>query len=333
MYRLSTATRLGIAGLMLALAVDHQAGAAPLPSKAAFDDQHVTRRASASELALRDPRLEFSDEAASGFQQQLLGTHTGRRPRPDVHSFDLGRGPDSAANPAGSSLHDVLRSFVNVRPDSAAARGGPPHARARAPADDTFDLGLASNEWIRDSVEEVLTSVLSLNVNERGQASFSVLGWGDFSVVISDDRSEIELRAGDEAIVIAERTAHGAQGSGAYPGGYAEHHPSFGGGTRRNGEQRGESPLRRAVELLVEVASHPISFLVYALIGGYALAWGLLAGRANRRLAATARHHRSRRSRSAAPPATAVIAAAAAPAEKRARKRIRVRVRVRKYRR
>ena len=300
--------------------------AAPLPRDAASanGDGLEGRRLSEADLALSDPRLDLPEISAANNYAQLLGTPGGRRTNSaDPQAFDLGQ-PGSA-----QSLQEMLRGFVTVRRASGqSASAAQPRANNRRAADDAMgiDLGFSTDEWIRESVQGVVGSVLSLAVDERGNASFSMLGLGDFSVVISADRSELAFASGDEVLATARRTS-----TGPHPGaGYASHADGQGGYGPGAPIVPSESPLRRALELALEIASHPLSFIVYALIAGYALMWGLYSARAKRpRSGSGSRHSSSLYSVSSAVHGAAMIPTAAV---KRVRKRMRMRVRVRKYR-
>ena len=225
-------------------------------------------------------------------------------------------------------MQEMLRGFVTVRRASGPA-GAQQAPRSNHSSGDSLglDLGLTSNEWVRDSVQGVMTSVLHLSVNERGHTSFSVLGLGDFSVILSGDRSEIAFQAGDEIIMQAQRTAHGS-GSGAYSRGYADGSPAAG-PTASGAVPAGatESPLQRALNLVMEVVSHPLSFILYGLVGAYVIAWSILSSRARRPLRGSSSRHVSS-SHSLAYAARAAPDAVE-PVVKKSRKRVRVRVRAR----
>jgi hypothetical protein len=245
---------------------------------------------SASDLVLTDPRRGLSTETPGASPtSRLLGTWqvhpaaTGRA-RPE---FEFGLAPDPGG--LGGTSHDTVGRLVNVQRGNGTLSGAPARGR-RASADDSLglDLGRATNEWIRDSVREVLTSVLDLNVNERGQASFSFLGMGDFNVTVSGGGSEFALTAGDNVFIAGRRPGESAYGANMTSGGrHADSSWSFGGAPSGNRAapvtSTGESPLKQALRLALEIAAHPISFLVYALICAYALLWALLSSRTRRR--------------------------------------------------
>ncbi len=303
------------------------AGSTPLAADSAAADRTQAagvQRLSDLELVLTDPRLDLTPEAPTASSlTQLPGTNRSRTSATAPAGFDFGQGLDSGSAPLDGSTKSVLRSVVNVQRSGGATPGVPTRGR-RGPANDSLglDLGLTSNEWIRDSVQEVLTSVLNLNVNERGQATFSFLGMGDFSVTASADRSEIALTAGDNVLITGHRSGASALGAGTAQGG---RHPdpgwSFGGtpsgGAMGPGGGMRVSPLKQALELALEIASHPISFIVYALIAAYALLWALLSGRTQRRRRVAHMSDFQPRPRSPTP--------APEPVPGKARKRVRLR--------
>ena len=306
----------GPLSLSLLLGLVAPVAASPLPRDAG--EGPTERRVSAADLALSDPRLELlPDASAAGIQGQLPGAGWRSYSR-DVQS-DLGQFRDPMTGQFTGSLHDTLRSFITVRRNSGPTPAGPSPRTSNGQAADPalgLDLGFSSNEWVRESVQGVMTSVLSLSVNERGQASFTVLGLGDFGVIIAGDRSEIALVSGNDIVASARHTAYPSQASGEPQPAAPWGNETATGGT--TGVAR--SPVRQAIELVVDVTTHPLSFIVYALMGGYALAWTLLSARARRHR--HARHSHRHDSMSAVP----------APAPKKVRKRMRMRVRVRKYR-
>ena len=316
---------LGAAGVSALYLIASCALAGPLPRDAASanGEARTERPRTDADLALSDPRFDLLPETSpTGVQRQLAGVDASRRVLSgDAHSFDFGQ----AAHPAGGSVEDMLRSFVNIRRDTRAEPAGASARRSKPQDADPlgFDLGLASKEWIRESVQSVMTSVLNLNVDERGQASFSVLGLGDFSFIVSADRSEVALLSGDDVLVAAQRAAYPSPaGSGAQSAAHANEWIHGDSGTAAAGEVGHLSLLRQAIEIALEIASHPLSFIVYALIAGYALVWGVLSGLAKRPLRAAAGRRAAR--------VHAIAHAAVNATPKRSRKR--TRVRARKYR-
>jgi len=309
-----------------ALVLAMVAGASPLPREAASatGDGRAERRLSEADLASSYPGFDLPQFASGNISAQFLGTHGNRRAdSTDSQAFDPGR-PGS-----GDSIQDMLRGFVTVRRAGMEPSAAQSPTNIRRPPEDSLgiDLGLSTNEWVRESLQGVFGSVLSLAVDERGNASFSVLDLGDFSIVISADRSEVAFTSGDDVLVSARRVGAGSGGDGGYPAGYsdAEH-----GRGSAPATPPGESPLRQAIALVLDIASHPLSFIVYVLIAGYALASYLFSVH-GRRTKTAGKSRRSSRHHSV----SSVLDAAAmmaAPVVKKPRKRIRVRVRARKYR-
>lgn len=321
---------LGLTGL-LTLALP--AGTAPLARDAAYTngDRPIERRFSDADLVSSDSRLGNTPEMPINTQEQLLGVGAGRRSRSaDASNFDLG----PVTHAPGGSMQDMLRGFITVRRNNAPAQSGPRRADGRTPDSDAvgIDLGLSNNEWVRESVQGVMDTVLRLNVNERGQASFSVLGLGDFSIIISADRSEIAFASNDDVIATARRTAQPAQAYGPRSAGYAT--GPGGGASPIGGDPAsfgpGESLLQRVLQLAWEMASHPLTLILYAFILGYGLIWALLSSRA-KRPARSGTGHKSRRRHHSLSYAGG-DASLAQPVAKKQRKRLRIRLRVRKYR-
>jgi hypothetical protein len=256
---------------------------------------------SETELVLSDPRFDAApDPSGFGSATQLPPGQQGRpgAGRQGLPSgWDNVQGLDAGAGVGGTAVRDALRSFVNV-PSGSAGSDNAPMRRGGAQPDGLglagVDLGPAANEWIQDTVQGILNSALRLDVNERGQASFSVFGLGDFSVSVSGDRSEVALVAGDDVLLTAHRALPPAGGSsGGYAGGQGgadwAYGSNYGGSSGSIAGASSESPLRQALELAAEIATHPLSLLVYALIGVYALLWSVLSrqtrhpvGQANR---------------------------------------------------
>ncbi len=245
---------------------------------------------SASDLVLADPRLGLAPEAPGASPtSRLLDSWQADPPATGLAhpAFDFGLGADPGG--LGGTSHDTVRRHVNVQRGSRTLSGAPARGRRRSANDSlSLDLGRETNEWIRDSVREVLTSVLDLNVNERGQASFSFLGMGDFSATVSAGGSEFALATGDNVFIAGRRPGGSAFGASMAPGGrHAD--PSWDFGGTPSGHRAvpvtstGLSPLKQALKLALEIATHPISFLVYALICAYALLWALLSSRTRRR--------------------------------------------------
>ncbi|MCC6532949.1 MAG: hypothetical protein IT531_10400 [Burkholderiales bacterium] len=265
------------AGLMLATGV---ALASPLSVQDAVPESHGParwQRASETDLLSADTRLDIAAEpgASSGSSSHALrspGPHGGGVLSPalswDARTYDLTSGG------AGNALFDSLRNLVNVQPLSGDRGAGAMREGGVPPVNPTaeFDFGPESREWMQEAVKGVMSSVLQLDVDARGRTSFSVLGLGDFSVSLSGDRSQIALTAGDNVLLTAQRVGGAAAG---YGGDYGASSYRWGGASAA--APQGGSPLQEAIELVTEVASHPLSMLVYCIIGGYILLWSLLS--------------------------------------------------------
>jgi hypothetical protein len=193
-------------------------------------------------------------------------------------SSNLGRG-----SAAGSPL-DLFRGMVNRQPAGDARTGRQRNAPPRPNAGpDSALLGTETQEWVEDAVRGIINSAVELRVNDSGRISFSVLGLGDFGVMVSGDRNEIALVSGEDVLFSAQRdpyprlppqgTGNGTPGDGGFGGMPAG--PATGSG--------GDSSLRQALDLASEIATHPLSLLVYAIVGAYALLWNILKAQGDRR--------------------------------------------------
>jgi hypothetical protein len=179
---------------------------------------------------------------------------------------------ERGAHLTGPGLADQLRQLVNVDPASGAtpARTGGRGARAAAAALEGIDSGEAADQLLRDTVKSLLDSTLRLEVNEHGRTSFSVLGLGDFALNVSADRSQIALTEGNEALFVVDRLP--AAGNGRDPTAGAPY------GALPGGRPGMEQPaLKDMVELVADVASHPISLLVYCIVAAYLVLWSVLS--------------------------------------------------------
>ena len=319
MSRASSHSLIGALGAGILLGLAAPMGAAPLSS-----DAGAERRLSETDLALSDPRSGLLPRGSlESIQGQLA---SGRSGAGDVQNFDFSQLRDPATGRVGGSLQDTLRSFITIRKNNGPAVAGAPRANSRQPSDGLgIDLGFTPNEW----VQGVMSSVLSLNVNERGQTSFAVLGFGEFSVILSGDRSEIALVSGDDILASMRRAGHETQEEGGWSSGEGPLESAPGTSDNRGAGSADslESLLQQMLRSLFDVLAHPLSFIVYALLGGYALIWGIHSSRVHRHRHG---HHRSHRPEPMPYLRPAVAAAPAAP--KKVKKRLRVRVRVRKYR-
>jgi len=269
------------------------AHAAPISANAGTEATDLAAparpRLSESELVLSDPRLETTPDlsvlGASVDARSNILSRPGNR-NPSVPGEWEGMGAvDLGSGLGGAAVRDALRGYVNVpRGGESGPRSGT--ERRRGPQGETLglagvDLGPAANEWIQETVQDILSSALRLDVNQRGQTSFSVLGLGEFSINLSPDRTEVAITSGETVLVTAQRAPE--PGGNGYGGNSAGAGWSTGGTSITAGSSvPGESPFRQALELALELASHPLSFLIYGLILAYALLWSVLSRRAQR---------------------------------------------------
>jgi len=210
-------------------------------------------------------------------------SHTGGTTTDTLRGFGLG----SSASPA----FDALRDFVNVpaeRHEGAGSRVGQRH-----PANRTDDLALTlapeAQAWIQDAVRSIVDSTLQLHERE-GRATFSVLGLGNFGLMVSADRAEIAFVSGEDVLFSAHRSPYPGM-SGQPAGSYSERDPFRSSSAASPAHAPIDAhPLRQVIELAAEIGTHPISLLVYLIIAIYALLWTVLSRQARR----APRHARSR---------------------------------------
>lgn len=183
------------------------------------------------------------------------------------------------ARGAAPSLSEQLRSFVNVDPSHSRAqpqaRPGTGPQRVPPPAFAGIDIGEVTDEWLKDTVRTLVDSTLRLEVDERGRASFSILGLGDFSLSVSGDRSQLALSQGGDALFVLDRPQLPPHAAAEAPLG-----PAY------SARYAGEQPaIKQVVELVADVASHPISLLVYCVVAAYLLLWSVLSRQRHKPLA------------------------------------------------
>lgn len=176
------------------------------------------------------------------------------------------------------SPFEVFRSLVNV------PKGGPQSAARRPGATTENDfLGADARELIDDAVRGIVDSAIELRVNEQGRTTFSVLGMGDFGVMMSGDRNEVALVSGDDVLLTAHRMPHAQFGPGTGPSPFdartSGHSTAGPGGTGR------DHSLQQALDTLQEIAVHPLSLLIYAIVGGFAVLWNIMSSQTERRAA------------------------------------------------
>jgi hypothetical protein len=188
---------------------------------------------------------------------------------------------------AARSVSEQLREFVRVEPRRMGPGGSGRDGRPgqEAPGNALADFSPATDVWVRETVESLINAALQVDANEAGRVYFSVLGLGEFSVTVSGDRSQVTLAEGDDVLLFAQRTegpAHAGSGSAQVQSGYRSHSAI---------EPLDEkSQVRRAIELIADVAGHPVSLLAYCVAAAYVLLWSVLSQQ----------QHRTRRARAPA---------------------------------
>ena len=180
-----------------------------------------------------------------------------------------------------SSVVDAFRPLLNLNPRASEGAGKGRTRPVRPGEQDTIMSGTALQEWVDEAVRGIVDSAVELRVDDQGRASFSVLGMGDFGVMVSGDRNEVALVSGTDVLFTANRGPH-PQASGYGGSGPDYGHPGLAAGSRPI-DTRSESPLHQAMELLAEIATHPLSLLVYAIVGAYALLWNIMSAKRHAR--------------------------------------------------
>ncbi len=201
------------------------------------------------------------------------------------------------ANGEGPGLAlELARNFVNVTPRGAS--GDPDGARADRPRASGSDGVPDDSEWLRDALLSVVGNTLQQGVNDRGEVTFSLLGFGEFGLIVSGDRGVVSLIEGDNVLLAAERRTQGSsdasgnntQATIASADASESANPS---GSGRSSEGGSEDVVQRAFDLFIEILTHPLAMLCAGIVAGYVLLMQVLSARAARRHGA--RHRSSRR--------------------------------------
>ena len=222
---------------------------------------------SAEQLARTDPELEMSSRAIA-FGSARAGSSTFGL------TGILDEVPDLGASDRG--LREQLRGIVNTQPGSRGPGSGRQgHGAPPSPWLAGIDAGAAIDEWVRETMQSLVHSTLRLDTNERGRASFSVLGMGDFSVTMSGDRSQLALSEGDDVLFVAQRSHPYAAGSTGNRAAQSEAAFPFAGDSPH--ASLDPPALRQAIDLAVDVASHPLSLLFYCIAAAFLLLWSVLS--------------------------------------------------------
>jgi hypothetical protein len=262
--------RLILAVALLLHLLPDGAGASPLP---------VTADPTGSSVApvwspLTLEQLLHSDPGNESDPRSLLLGTSEVEPLPLVGESGETWDERQIGAPVGQrSLGEQLRGYVNVeRPQRSPSTAADPR-RIGPPPFAGIDFGEAADAWVRDTVQALVQSTLKLEVDEQGRAYFSVLGFGAFSLTLSGDRSRLMLSGGDHVLFLAERPDAAATNTALDPG----PDPVLGFGQGAPPMAYGEHWLREALERVTEVASHPLSLLVYSVVAAYVVLWSILS--------------------------------------------------------
>jgi hypothetical protein len=253
------------------------AAASPLPARAdpsGLPATPVRAPLSPEQLLRPDPSLDTSTDAF------LFGTPASMQPaiqQPSEWDLQSARN-ERSAHMTGPGLVDQLRYLVNVESASGTMPARAGAARTPPVAYAGIDMGEAADQWLRDTVKSLVDSTLRLEVNDRGRASFSVLGLGDFAFSVSADRSQIAFTEGNEALFVVDRMP-------------VAPHERDSASSSLYGPLPGPSPgleqpaIKEMIELVADVASHPISLLLYCVVAAYLVLWSVLSRQRNKSFA------------------------------------------------
>ncbi len=208
---------------------------------------------------------------------------------PDASLPALGNFNMAGAKEDGPGIVSSLRGLANVAPSSPApGRGSAQRSRGNDPLTGV-DLGPEARQWVQGAFRNIVDSVLELDVDQSGRASFSVLGLRGFGIAVSGDRNQIAFLSGDHVLMTAERDMDPTQGIPA--GGAASGSPVWQPVPSAPAAWSDRTLLRKAFELLLEMATHPLSLLVYLIIASYILLWNVMnRPRRSRSRSRSARH-------------------------------------------
>lgn len=177
---------------------------------------------------------------------------------------------------------EILRSLAN------GPKGSPRNAAQRQSNTPDIDLlGPDAREWIDDTVRGIVSSAIETRTNDQGRTTVSILGMGDFGVMGSADRSQAPLGSEDAVLLTAGRTPYGAVPAGGMTWSPEGHRLPAGGMP----SAAGATTIQKAVELVQEVATHPLSMLVYGILAAFAVLWKVMSSQASRRTARAPFHH------------------------------------------
>lgn len=288
------------------ISFEHPSGVA-LGASAAFDP---TFEALAGELTHAD----LTGIGAGGDEPGALRDRAGSQMRPAVRPPIYSGGTAYAggadergagAADSGQLVREMLRSYVNVT-----AAGGPaPSAAGRGPrraGEDSIDLvALLGAEWVQEAMRGVVGTVLRQEINDHGETTFSLLGFGNFSLFVSGDRSVISLAQADNVVARTEARDVRTQADERRPADSAV--PLAFSDPERSSALHGHASLfERLLDLLVDLITHPLTLLGLAIAVSYWVIVRSFADRARRkgiRVEKAKSKRRRRRSQSDSPAA------------------------------
>jgi len=212
----------------------------------------------------------------------------------------------TAALPAGAedgsdAVAELARSYLNVAPRGrATAAPGSSVGPGTGPAGGPPDPDRV--EWLRDALLQVVGNTLQQHVNERGEITFSLLGFGEFSLMVSGDRSIVSLTQGDNVLLVADRrnTTDSRAAQSGEPMTDLNAAPLTPVGRSATVDPQPEASsglIQRVLDIMIELLTHPIGMLFVAVVIGLGLIAKIFSARGRRRRGG---RHRSRQ-RSPAP--------------------------------
>jgi len=242
----------------------------------------------AAELPLFDGAIQSSTE-------RFVRRDRGRNGTAQTQSSGLGLQFDPASadlarsNPVSAqALRDTLRSYLNVPVGAAPAEPSSQPGRGRgSDPSDRIDIGQGASDWLHEALQGVMTGILRRDVNERGEASFSLFGLGEFNLTLSGDGRTVTLSAGDASISTTTRAEdRGGRTAGAVPDSgsraYVTEVPIGAAGAQRF-HLTADDVFDRMLEISVNLATHPLTLLALALAVAYGILVQVMSNRARRR--------------------------------------------------
>lgn len=255
------------------------------------DDDVLTDLAS-SEFVLSESRAEAFGSPLSVRVENQRSAAEGKRSGRAVPGSPAGAtfGSEEGSDP----VTELARSYLNVAPRGRMAAGpGTPAARNTGPTGGAADPDRV--EWLRDALLQVVGNALQQHVNERGEITFSLLGFGEFGLMVSGDRSIVSLTQGDNLLLVADRrsaTGPAAAQSREHMEDLSET-PFAPVGRAATVDPQPESAglIQRVIDIVIELFTHPIGMLFVAVVVGLGLFAKIFSAHGKRRRGS---RHRSR---------------------------------------